>query len=229
MTNIVLLGYGAMGKRIEQLAQAHECWVVGVADTPDERDRLPTTFDVAIDFSVPSAALDNAEWVLGLGKGLVIGTTGWYNNMEQLHTLVSTNNGACVWGSNYSVGAQIFDLIVREASKAVFAAGNYDVALHEVHHTRKLDSPSGTAQTIARNILAEMKNKTSETLQITSTRLGTVVGEHTVMFDSAYDSITLHHSAKNRDGFASGALHAARLITGKQGLFSFSELITQGK
>ncbi|MDT3739707.1 MAG: 4-hydroxy-tetrahydrodipicolinate reductase [Candidatus Kapabacteria bacterium] len=235
---IALIGYGKMGKEIHKIAKSQN---IEVTDIFDE-NRLLTpqkefNFDVAIDFSIPPAVIDNAKIVSACGKNLVIGTTGWYKNSDLVKAVAEQNNTGIVWGSNFSVGMQVFFKIVHYASQLITVADGYDVFMHEIHHKRKKDSPSGSALTLAAIIMANQPTKTEiladtsygeimpEQLHISSSRGGEEPGTHTVYLDSAADTIELTHRARSRTAFASGALTAAKLINGKKGFYSFEELL----
>lgn len=240
MTRIALIGYGAMGKEIESLASAHGCEVVAIFDV----DRPLTTssdasFDVAIDFSLPDAVVDNVRICAHLQRPIVIGTTGWYAKLPEVTSIVTSAGIGCVWGSNFSVGVQIFLRIVRAASMLTNDAPEYDVMVHEWHHHRKKDSPSGTAIAIASTIVDEMQRKHAmeietqhdrinpHALHVSSTRGGEVIGRHQVTFDSEFDTIDLVHNAKSRRGFAQGALLAAVWIAGRKGIVDFTDVFPE--
>lgn len=235
---IALIGYGNMGKEIQKIALSQKIEITNIFD----EDSLPTCrhdyeFDVAIDFSIPPAVLGNAKAIAESGKNLVIGTTGWYKNADLIKDIAIQNNTGIVWGSNFSVGMQVFFKMVEYGTKLINQAENYDVFIHEIHHKRKQDSPSGTALSLGEiitNLMSSKKEILTETvhgaiqndmLHITSSRGGEVPGTHTVYFDSAADTIELTHRARNRSGFADGAITAAKLIHGKKGFFSFDELL----
>jgi 4-hydroxy-tetrahydrodipicolinate reductase len=240
MTRIALIGYGAMGRELEALAHAHGCEVTAIFDV----DRPLTTsseasFDVAIDFSLPDAVVNNVRTLAHLQRPVVIGTTGWYAQLPDVSSIVTSSGIGCVWGSNFSVGVQMFLRIVRAAAALANDAPEYDVMVHEWHHHRKKDSPSGTAIASASTIVDAMDRKHSmeiETqhdrvnpyaLHVTSTRGGEVVGRHVVTMDSVYDTIDLVHNAKNRSGFAQGALLAAKWVVGRKGIVDFTDIFPE--
>ena len=157
MTKILIIGYGAMGRALHQHADVYGCTVVGVHDLDTSFDPENTEdFDVAIDFTEPSAVLDNARLVSSLGKGLVIGTTGWYDSLEQVRQLANLTGSGIIYGTNFSIGVQIFFRLLREAGSLINDIDDYDAMLHEWHHNRKKDSPSGTALTAAKTLLEEL-------------------------------------------------------------------------
>lgn len=240
MTRIALIGYGAMGKELESLASAHGCEVVAIFDVDRPLTKTSeASFDVAIDFSLPHAVVDNVRTLAHLQRPVVIGTTGWYAELPEVTSIVNSTGIGCVWGSNFSVGVQMFLRIVRAASMLANDAPEYDVMVHEWHHHRKKDSPSGTAIAIASTIVDEMDRKHSmeiETqhdrinpyaLHVTSTRGGDVIGRHIVTIDSPFDTIDLVHNAKSRRGFAQGALLAASWIAGRKGVYDFTEIFPE--
>lgn len=222
--NIALFGYGAMGKEIERVAI-----VLGhtIEHRFDISSPVPTTgwsADCAIDFSHASAVFDVAQTCIDNHVPLVIGTTGWNQHKENLSTLIAQSGIRAVYGSNFSVGMQLFLRIVQRASQLLNSTSEYDVFLHELHHHRKKDSPSGTALSIAECVLHEIERKQTiftetshdmiepSALHVTSTRGGEIAGTHTVYADSIADTIELTHRAKNRAGFALGAVKAGEWL-----------------
>jgi 4-hydroxy-tetrahydrodipicolinate reductase len=240
--NIALLGYGKMGHEVEAAALAAGHHIVGTfdIDRPATVDALrKSSADVAIDFSQPNAIEGNVKLCVGAKLAIVIGTTGWDNLLDKVRKMVDDAKIGCVIGSNFSVGVNLFLQIVRDASKMINEAG-YDAYIIEAHHRGKRDFPSGTALRISEAVLSGLKSKTkvaselprgeaisTETLLISSIRAGAITGTHTVGFDSDEDSIELTHHAKNRRGFASGAVRAAEWIVGRSGLYRFEENIKQ--
>lgn len=238
--NIALIGYGAMGRELDALATSEHCVVTQWydVDTPLTAADIGD-WDVAIDFSHADAVVDNVKVVAGAGKHLVIGTTGWYDQLPQVQQLVHDANIGCVAGTNFSIGVQMFFRLARAAGMLVNTSHEYDVAVHEWHHTRKADSPSGTALTIAEILVDEIHRKErieTETvharpditaLHVTSTRVGNVTGKHVITIDGVDDRIELTHDARTRSGFARGALRAARWISNQHGYFDFSDVFMQ--
>jgi 4-hydroxy-tetrahydrodipicolinate reductase len=240
--NIALLGYGKMGREVEAAALAAGHQIVATFDiarhaTADALRKSGT--NVAIDFSQPNAVEANVELCAKAEIPIVIGTTGWDSSLEKVRRIVDDANIGCVTGSNFSVGVNLFIQIVREASRMVNDAG-YDAYIVEAHHRGKKDFPSGTALRISEAVLSGLKSKTkitselphgkaisSDTLYISSIRAGAITGTHTVSFDSEEDSIELTHRAKNRRGFASGAVVAAEWIIGRSGLYRFEEHVKE--
>jgi 4-hydroxy-tetrahydrodipicolinate reductase len=238
--NIALIGYGKMGKEIERLALERGMTIVARIDSqsPSLSDEITRTTDVAIHFATPSSVLGHIEQWAGFGKNMVVGTTGWQNELAKVQSIVSKNNIGLVYASNFSLGVNILLNLVKQAGILFNNFTEYDVFLHEIHHKDKLDSPSGTALTLADVVLKTMKRKKEilsetakgkikpEQLHVTSTRAGAVIGTHRVTFDSIADSIELTHTAKNRTGFALGALLAAEWIQGKRGIFTMEDVLS---
>lgn len=234
-----LIGHGRMGRAIERLAPQRDVNVAVCYDaaSPPRGERPDAEFDVAIEFTSPDAAVANIRTILEWNRPIVVGTTGWHERLDEVHGLVERHGGRMVYASNFSVGVAVFMKIVAEAARLVDATELYDVALHEIHHTGKADSPSGTALRLAELVLQGSRRKTellSETshsaidaarLHVSSQRLGATPGTHTVSFDSEVDTIELTHRARSRDGFALGALVAARWIVEQPpGLYRFEDI-----
>ncbi len=237
MTKVVLLGYGQMGKMIASLANEMGVEIVAKFDLSDNLDELDKIdFDVAIDFTTHRAIEDNLHKILSLGKSIVIGTTGWYDKIDRFKADTEAANGSCVWGSNFSLGMQAFYKLLENSGQLINSLNDYDIGVHEIHHKLKKDSPSGSAIAIANILMDNIERKTSieketchekidrEQLHVTSSRIGSVAGTHTVYFDSDADAIELTHRAKNRTGFAKGALMAAKWISEKKGFYSFADV-----
>lgn len=234
---LFLVGYGRMGREVEQLAHERGFPVVGIASRsrPLELERLHAA-DVVIDFSVADAVLGTAQQVLAAGKRLVIGTTGWTAQRRELEELVDRYRGGVVYGSNFAVGMQLFRRIVRYAAQLVTPFEEFDLFLHELHHRHKRDAPSGTALQLAEILLQACPRKRRlltesagpippEALHISSSRGGELVGTHVVYLDAAGESIELVHRAKQRRAFASGALLAAEWIAHRQGFYEFGDVL----
>ncbi len=238
--NIAILGYGKMGREVEAaaLAAGHQIVVTFDIDRPVTIDELRRSgANVVIDFSQPNAVEGNVKLCAEAGLPIVIGTTGWDGALEKVREMIDEAGIGCVIGSNFSVGVNLFLQIVRDASSMINDAG-YDAYIVEAHHRGKKDFPSGTALRISESVLSGLKSKTKvsselprgeapspDTLYISSIRAGAITGMHTVGFDSEEDSIELTHQAKNRRGFATGAVRAAEWIMGKKGLYRFEENI----
>lgn len=238
MTRIAIIGHGAMGREVERLAEPLGIHVSMVCDVDRPfSDVASPDFDVAIDFSWPDAVIDNVRAAARLQRPIVIGTTGWYDRMDEIRTIVSRSGIGCVWGSNFNIGTHLFLRLVRQAAELIDRHPGFDIAVHETHHRRKRDSPSGTAITAAQTVLSALPRKTHTELEtqhgaidpaalhVTSSRVGDVIGRHQVTIDSPFESIEITHSAKNRQGFAQGALLAASWIQHRTGMFDVSEII----
>jgi 4-hydroxy-tetrahydrodipicolinate reductase len=226
---LALLGYGAMGQLVAAQAQAagDEIGVMltskDAARSVEEMAALLRGHDVAIDFSVGSAAVTHVEACMRAGVPLVQGTTGWKDHEADARRLVAEHDGAMVFGANFSIGVNVFYRIVEQAAKLFAGLEQYQAFIEEQHHARKLDAPSGTALKL-KSLMAEyIKNP----IPIASTRAGYIPGTHRVGFDSAADQVTLTHMARSREGFAAGALLAARWIIGRKGVYEFSEVIDE--
>ena len=238
--NIALFGYGKMGKEVERVAIARGHEIAGRFDVGDPLDANAlrnASIDVAIDFTEASAVPSHVKAAAEAGIAIVIGTTGWEPQLENIKKHVAEFKIGCMIGSNFSVGVNLFLDIVRIASRELDAAG-YDAYVLEAHHNMKKDFPSGTALRLGEAVLEGMRTKSkmisrlpdgeaipSDALLISSIRAGTIAGKHIVGFDSDEDSIEFIHTAKSRKGFASGAVRAAEWIEHKTGFFRFEEVI----
>ena len=225
---IALLGYGKMGKLLDELAPSLGMEVVKRLDIWNNQGGSGITkenfrgVEVALDFSMPEAALENIPRVAGLGINLVVGTTGWHDKLDQMRAAVEKHGIGMVYGSNFSIGVNIFYRVAETAARWLKERPEYDPWVYEIHHRAKLDAPSGTALKLRDVLLAEYGTRS---ICVSSARAGTVPGEHTVGFDSEADTITLTHTARSRKGFALGALRAAEWVRGKRGLYEFSEVL----
>ena len=235
---IAIVGYGSMGREVEKIAREQGLIITDVFDINNLLDENSDyDFDVAIDFSIPSTVENNIRLLSSLGKNVVLGTTGWSNIKGSIFDLANKGNIGLVHSSNFSIGMQMFFNIVSNASALIDRFDNYDIMVHEMHHKRKIDSPSGTALQLGNIILKNVDRKkrieeeTSrgkiepDSLHISSTRGGEITGMHTVYIDSLFDTIELTHRAKNRSGFALGAISAARWINGKSGVYDFQDVL----
>ncbi len=239
--NIALIGYGRMGKEIAHHAKDRGHRIISTFDInhPLSASAIDSKTDVFIDFSIPVAVLPNLEIIASSGKPVVIGTTGWYEHLNQVQALVEKANIALIYASNFSLGMNIFFKIVEDASSLFNKFDDYDPFIHEIHHRMKIDSPSGTGRLLGTILLGKIKRKNQlffersegqilpNMLHVTSTRSGNVPGTHVVGFDSAADTIELKHTARNRSGFARGALYAAEWIINKKGLFSLNDMLKE--
>ncbi len=226
---IALIGHGAMGQLVARLAAERNHAVVLTLDEPDARrpaEELSAELskcEVAIDFSVAGAVQRNIDLCMTAGVPLVIGTTGWKIDHNELMRTVEEADGAVLYGANFSVGAQVFFRIAARAAELFQNLDSYDVFIEEAHHKRKADAPSGTAIKLG-DIVA---NHLGRDVPISSTRAGHIPGTHRVGFDSRADHITLEHVARSREGFAEGALMGAGWIVGRKGLYEFSEVFDE--
>ncbi|WP_419211023.1 4-hydroxy-tetrahydrodipicolinate reductase [Maribacter sp. X9] len=232
--NIALFGYGKMGKMIEQVALERGHQIVAKIDD-DTKEIDFSTMDVAIDFSMPKAAYANISQCMEHNVPVISGTTGWLDKYQDAVALCKKKNGAFIYASNFSLGVNIFFELNAYLAKMMQKLPEYKVSLEEIHHTQKLDAPSGTAITLAEGIITNSKYEKWELdqngeriLPITAKRIGNTPGTHTVTYDSSVDSIEIKHTANNREGFALGAVTAAEWIIGKTGIFSMRDVLNLG-
>ncbi|TPG67503.1 4-hydroxy-tetrahydrodipicolinate reductase [Hymenobacter nivis] len=237
--NILLIGYGKMGRTLEALATGRGHRIAGIVDPsqatgPAIADFTPATADVAIEFTRPDAAFANVAACLRQGIPVVCGSTGWLERWDEAGALANEVGGSLFYASNYSVGVNLFFHFNEYIAAKMHQFGGYDVAVREIHHTQKLDAPSGTAVTAAEGILAHFPAKTSwrnapaqgpAELAIVSERTADVVGTHVVTYTSDVDTLVLSHEAHSRAGFAQGALLAAEWLPGRPGVFGMKELL----
>ncbi|HEV7505812.1 MAG TPA: dihydrodipicolinate reductase C-terminal domain-containing protein [Thermoanaerobaculia bacterium] len=227
MTSLALIGYGKMGKLLEQLAPAHGFEVtvrLTGADNPNGAGITAERFegvDVAIDFSAAAAVPANAERLAALGVPLVVGTTGWTERLKEVREAVERSDGGLLHGANFSVGVMVFYRLAEAAARLLAQETAYEAWGYEIHHGKKKDAPSGTMLQI-KKVMEEAGY--DRTLDVASNRAGSIPGTHQIGFDSEADTITLEHRARSRAGFAHGALRAARWMIGRQGFFEFSEV-----
>ena len=226
---LVVIGYGAMGQLVAKLAaeQGDEVAVtLGSRDSSRTLEDLAYAlqgYDVAIDFSVAAAVPKNVEVCARAGLPLVEGTTGWHASLDEVKRIVGEANMALVYGANFSAGVQVFYRIAARAAELFRALDAYDAFIEEAHHKRKRDAPSGTAIQLCEIV----REKLGREVPVASTRAGDIPGTHRLGFDSAADQLTLTHTARSREGFALGALLAARWIIGRKGVYEFSEVFDE--
>jgi 4-hydroxy-tetrahydrodipicolinate reductase len=220
---IAILGNGRMGKRISELAieRGHTIVCASSSEKPAHTLDLSTA-DVAIDFSTPTTALTNISHALKSGIPVISGTTGWLENLAEIEDLCLKNQGAFLYASNFSLGMNIFFELNKTLAR-LMKNQNYESSLHEIHHTKKLDSPSGTAKTLGEQMDEILANNTV----ITADRIADVPGTHIISYNSEVDEIEIKHTAKNRDGFAMGAIIASEWIIGEEGIFSMQDVLAQ--
>lgn len=228
---IALLGYGKMGKVIERIALERGHEIVLKKDEHNTYDGLSDA-DVSIDFSVPTAAVANISASFNAGVPVVSGTTGWLEHYDEMIALCNDKKGGFISSSNFSLGVNIFFGLNEYLAKIMAPFDSYKVTMEEIHHTQKLDAPSGTAISLAKGVIENSKysNWTMEQpneneIHIEAKRIGDVPGTHTVTYDSIVDDIEIKHTAHNREGFALGAVIAAEWLAGKQGVFSMKDVL----
>jgi len=235
--NIALIGYGRMGHEIETMAIERGHKIKLKIDIDNNDNFNPENFreiDVAIEFSTPDSAFENISTCLGMKKPVVSGTTGWLKNYDKAIDLCKKMETSFIHSSNFSVGVNILFKLNADLAKMMEQLKEYTPLIEEIHHTRKLDAPSGTAITLAESIRTLNKsyegwcfenNKTKNCIPVRSVREGTIAGIHTVVWDSEIDTISLRHEAKSRKGFAMGALLAAEYICFRKGIFTMSDVL----
>lgn len=240
---IALLGYGKMGQIIERFAleRGHEVVLkIGIDNLADFTAANLKKADMAIDFSAPAAAIDNIYKCFEVGVPVVVGTTGWYGKLQEVKNDCLDGNNTLLYGSNFSVGVNLFFHLNKVLAKLMNNYPAYEVQVEEIHHTQKLDAPSGTAMTLAEGIIDELGRKTewinevvgtpipdvitNEQLLIESHRIENVPGTHTVVYSSEVDDIEIKHTAHNRAGFALGAVIAAEWLQDKSGFYNISDI-----
>ena len=256
--NIAIIGYGKMGKMIEQIACENGHTITAVVDPVATGNSFLTGLrigkniaeaenldiaDTAIEFSQPAAAAANIKALAERKISTVAGTTGWYNQMDEIKRAVEAAGSALIWSSNFSIGVNLFYRIAWYAAKLVDAFPEFDIGGFEAHHNKKLDSPSGTAKALVGGVLARVERKKKavwetldrrpepEELHFPSLRIGAVPGQHSLFFDSSADTIEISHTARNREGFALGAIRAAQWLASpgpsgtRRGIFTVDEML----
>lgn len=248
--NILLLGYGKMGKAIEQIALDRHHQIAGRIDRLDgpgdsqaDMDALATeAVDVVIEFSSPESAADNIRYCIGRGWPVVSGTTGWLSEQADIEQFCRDRNGAFFYASNYSIGVNLFFRLNKTLAQFMRNYPSYHVSMTEIHHTEKKDAPSGTAITLAEGVLEHLPHKRrwtsitetadrvpdearTDAVEIESVREGTVPGTHTIRYESDVDRIEISHAAHSRQGFAIGAVVAAEWVAGRRGVFGMDDLL----
>jgi 4-hydroxy-tetrahydrodipicolinate reductase len=219
---LAIVGYGKMGHLIDQMAERYGFQVVLRVDAPNAGAAPLDGVDVAIEFSTPDSAVANIEWLARRRIPVVVGTTGWYDRLDQVRDIVTRHGSAMVWSPNFSIGVNVFERLVSEAARLLAAEAGYGAWAWEIHHSTKKDAPSGTLL----KLVAAMKHAGyARPVDVASNRAGAHPGTHEIGFDSPADTITLRHAARGREGFASGALKAAEWIIGRTGCHEFSEVL----
>jgi 4-hydroxy-tetrahydrodipicolinate reductase len=226
--NLAIVGYGKMGRLIEQFAPEYGFQVSLKLDEFNNAAFEGVThenfhgIDVAIDFSIPAAVGDNVERIAALGVNIVVGTTGWLDEVARVKAAVDRHGIGLVWSPNYSIGVNAFFRLVSEAARLLANEPSYGAWAWEIHHSTKKDAPSGTLL----KLVEEMKKSGfARPIDVGSNRAGAHPGTHEIGFDSAADTITLRHTARSREGFARGALKAAQWVVGQKGFHEFSEVL----
>jgi 4-hydroxy-tetrahydrodipicolinate reductase len=232
---IAIIGFGKMGREVEAVAREQGEAVVRVFDIePAVKPESLADVDICFEFSTPEAALSNIRVAVEARKDIVVGTTGWYQHLPEIRQ--SVKDSGLLYSPNFSLGVNIFFRLVRRAAEFMNNASDFDPYVHEIHHRQKADSPSGTALRLANILVESMDRKQNiltrppdgaiapEALHVSSTRAGTFAGTHIVGFDSDADLIELQHVAKNRRGFALGAIKAARWLHGRKGVYTMDDV-----
>jgi 4-hydroxy-tetrahydrodipicolinate reductase len=241
---ISIIGYGKMGREIETAARGKGIEVVSIIDPSASGNNISRKIDesslanadAAIDFSSPAAVIENIESVAALGKNIVVGTTGWYDGIEKARAIVENNNMGLIYSQNFSVGMNFYLAAIEHCASLFNLNDDYDVYAYELHHRQKLDAPSGTAMKIEKILLDNISRKKEalhsvegrilpEQLNVASIRAGYIPGTHVVGFDSFADTVEIKHSARNRSGFAAGALLAAQWLQNRKGFFSMQDFM----
>jgi len=235
--NIVISGYGRMGREIEKVIIERKHNIVAIIDNQNDWETEAASIknaDAVIDFSYPETALEVFKKCFQLKVPIVTGTTGWYDKIDEVKLLCSKNNASFFYAPNFSIGVNIFFEANKKLAKMLASVGGYSPEMEEIHHIHKIDSPSGTAIKAADDIISEFnsindwKNEVTDDesqLQIISKREGEITGTHIIGYNSEVDEIKLSHSAKNRKGFALGAVIAAEFLVGKTGFFNMKDLL----
>lgn len=238
--NILLLGYGKMGKIIAEIAESRGHSIAGriTIDNRTELDSLAiNAIDVAIEFSQPEAAVENISWAISRGIPVVSGTTGWLDEKPAIEQLTKEKNTAFFYASNFSVGVNIFFKVNRFLASLMKDQSDYKISMEEIHHTEKKDAPSGTAITLAEGILAEQSRLhewtldegqaiAAESLPIRAKRIDPAPGTHTITYSSDIDDIEITHTAHSRKGFAMGAVLVSEWIQNKKGVLSMDDFLS---
>jgi 4-hydroxy-tetrahydrodipicolinate reductase len=229
---IAIVGYGKMGRQIEQFAPAYGAEIALKLDEFNNEGYAGMTeanfrgIDVAVEFSTPEAVVGNLERLAALGVNTVVGTTGWNKHLDRIRALVEHRGIGLVWSPNFSIGVNVFTRLAAEAARLLAAESEYGAWAWEIHHITKKDAPSGTLL----KLVDSMKSAGFERpIDVSSSRAGAHPGTHEIGFDSAADTITLRHSARNREGLARGALKAAQWIQDRKGMYEFSEILFQSR
>ncbi len=234
--NIALFGYGKMGKEIETIALQRKHNIVLKITQQNINSIIDYDLqkaDVAIEFSTPQTVVSNIEKCFNANLPIIVGTTGWYENFEEIKKLCEEKNGTMFYTTNFSIGVNLFFKLNTYLAELMNKYEDYNVMMEEIHHIHKLDKPSGTAITLANQIIEKIERKknwsittqSSETLYIKDVREGEVPGTHCIKYQSAIDDIEITHTAHNRKGFATGAIIAAEFLKSKKGIFTMNDIV----
>jgi 4-hydroxy-tetrahydrodipicolinate reductase len=218
---LAIIGYGKMGKLIEQLAPEYGFTVHARLDLNDDLGKAAGA-DVAVEFTLPSAVIGNVKALCAMNIPVVTGTTGWMDQMDLVRTIVEQHHSGLVWSPNFSIGVNVFFRVVREAARLLESEPQYGAWAWEIHHHTKKDAPSGTLLKLVEEMEAAGYSRPVDT---SANRAGAHPGTHEIGFDSAADTITLRHEARSREGFARGALKAAQWLPGKRGVHKFEDVL----
>ncbi len=221
LRKLAIVGYGKMGRMVEQFAPDYGFTVHSKLDGGDSMSKAQGA-EVAIEFSAPDAALANIEGLAALGIPTVTGTTGWLQHMDRVKETVQKHDGALIWSANFSVGVNVLLRAVHEVARLLANDNDYEAWAWEIHHSAKKDAPSGTLLALVREMQAAGYTRKVDQ---SSNRAGKIAGTHEIGFDSSADTITLRHTARSREGFARGALRAAQMIQGRKGVHEFKDLL----
>ena len=228
---IALLGYGKMGKVIEKIALERGHEIVLRKDSSDTFEGI-TKADVAIDFSVPTTAVSHISECLNQNIPVISGTTGWIENYDEMVRLCKEKNGSFIYASNFSLGVNIFFELNNYLAKIMKNLKDYNVSMEEIHHTQKLDAPSGTAISLANGIIENtdytnwtLENPSENEIHINAKRIENIPGTHAIFYDSKVDQIEIKHTAHSREGFALGSVIAAEWLIGKKGVFTMKDVL----
>ena len=228
---IALLGYGKMGKIVEKLAVKKGHTIVSRINQYSSKEEILKA-DIAIEFSTPQAAVSNIKFCLENDIPIVSGTTGWLAHYDKMIKLCENRNGSFIYASNFSIGVNLFFSINEYVSNLMEPWKDYQVSIEEVHHNQKLDTPSGTAVTLAEEIIRnsdkknwELNGTEAENINITAKRINDIKGTHIINYDSNIDTILIKHEAHSRDGFALGAILAAEWLADKKGIFTMKDVL----
>ena len=234
---IAVLGYGKMGKEIEKNALQNNHEISLIIDNENdwiEKDKDLKNVDVAIEFSTPDTAIKNIKRCFAANIPIIVGTTGWLKQFDKIKQLCLKEGQSLFYASNFSIGVNIFMEVNRQLAKIMDGFEDYNIEMDEIHHVQKLDTPSGTAISLAKDIISNIKRKDSwvnsvnpseSEIEIKSFRIGSVTGVHSIYYESDNDVIEIRHAAKKRTGFAIGALAAAEWIIGKKGVFGMKDML----